>query len=63
MKELDVLLEHFYDHRVDQLTETELEHFVSLLSQEDDLLWDWFQDPTQCTEPPLRVLIEQIRND
>lgn len=62
MKELDVLLEQFLVQQQDALARgrwPELEH---LLDTEDDLLWDWLQNPRLQTAAPYRELLECIRD-
>jgi succinate dehydrogenase flavin-adding protein (antitoxin of CptAB toxin-antitoxin module) len=62
MKELVVLLQRFLERYGVQLNEAELGEFESLLDQEDDVLWDWLQDPRQCPQSGFRPLLEKIRN-
>ena len=61
MKELDVLLERFlYTHR-QPLAEGRWPEFEALLETEDDLLWDWLQNPAAARAASWRSLLEQIR--
>jgi antitoxin CptB len=41
MRELDVLLERYLDHRYDQAASAEQQQFLHLLDQEDPDIWAW----------------------
>jgi succinate dehydrogenase flavin-adding protein (antitoxin of CptAB toxin-antitoxin module) len=62
MKELDVLLERFLDRHAGPLAEGRWPEFEALLQTEDDLLWDWLQDPNASASAAYRELLEQIRD-
>jgi succinate dehydrogenase flavin-adding protein (antitoxin of CptAB toxin-antitoxin module) len=61
MKELDILLQRFVDHQQDVLAGGAWPEFEALLQTEDDVLWDWFQDPALPGAQPYHALIKQIR--
>ena len=61
MKELDILLARFVDLHEKELDGGAWPEFERLLETEDDLLWDWFQDPAHPGAGDFRVLLEQIR--
>lgn len=63
MKELDVLLERFIQHNGQALQTGDWPEFESLLAQEDDLLWDWFQGREEPDSPALIDLIHIIRDE
>jgi antitoxin CptB len=63
MKELDLLLERFIETEHAALREGAWPEFEELLGVEDDLLWDWMQNPRQAQAAPYRRLLEQIRDD
>lgn len=60
MKELDILLERFIDIHYQSLADGSWPEFESLLQAEDDVLWDWFQDPAHPQAVAYRELLEQI---
>ena len=62
MKELDVLLERFLAQQEEALAGGEWPQLESLLDTEDDLLWDWLQNPRLETAAPYRALLECIRD-
>lgn len=41
MRELDVLLEGYFDRRYDQASSAEQQQFLHLLDQEDPDIWAW----------------------
>ena len=45
MKELDLLLERFISEHRAALDADEWPELEALLETEDDMLWDWLQDP------------------
>ena len=63
MKELDLLLERFIDKQAHSLAGGRWPEFESLLGAEDDLLWDWFQNPALPGAERYRELLERIRNE
>lgn len=62
MKELDILLEQFVGQNADAITRGEWPELEEMLSSEDDLLWDWIQDPGTALNPAYRDILKQIRN-
>ena len=60
MKELDVLLESFITLHEDSLAEGAWPELESLLSTEDDMLWNWFQHPDSDEAQPYRSLLREI---
>lgn len=62
MKELDILLEQFVGQNADAITRGEWPELEEMLSSEDDLLWDWIQDPGTALNPAYRDILEQIRS-
>ena len=63
MKELDILLEQFLADHETALNRGEWSELEQLLSTEDDVLWDWVQDPDHAAAEPFRHLLTQIRRD
>ena len=63
MKELDILLERFINNQHHILAEGAWPEFESLLQVEDDLLWDWLQNPSLAQAQPFRKLLDAIRYD
>ena len=63
MKELDVLLEKFLADHQAALSEGSWPQLESLLQTEDDILWDWLQNPATTAASPYRELLARIRND
>jgi len=61
MKELDVLLERFIDANGELLAQGGFPEMESLLQNEDDVLWDWLQQPDLAQAKPYRALLEQMR--
>ena len=61
MKELDVLLERFLDQHQQQLLDGRWPELESLLQNEDDLLWDWLQQPACEPAAAYRGVLEIIR--
>jgi len=62
MKELDVLLDRFLQHQRQPLAEGRWPELEGLLETDDDLLWDWLQDPAAERAAPYRTLLERIRD-
>jgi antitoxin CptB len=60
MKELDILLERFISENEVQLAEGAWPELESMLATEDDILWDWFQDPAAATAGPFGNLLKEI---
>ncbi len=61
MKELDILLERFITKHQQSLSQGSWPELEALLQSEDDLLWDWLQDPASAAESPYYALLRQIR--
>lgn len=61
MKELDILLDGFITQETDALNRGEWPEFETLLSTEDDVLWDWMQNPEDAQPASLRPIIHEIR--
>lgn len=62
MKELDVLMERYLEHRYDVAPEIERQAFVALMACEDPDIWAWvmgFQDMPE--EREIANVIEQLR--
>ena len=62
MKELDVLLDRFLQRQRQPLAEGRWPELECLLESEDDLLWDWLQNPAAEPAAPYRTLLERIRD-
>jgi succinate dehydrogenase flavin-adding protein (antitoxin of CptAB toxin-antitoxin module) len=62
MKELDVLLERFLASQRQSLAAGRWPELEGLLEAEDDLLWNWLQDPAAERAAPYRSLLERIRD-
>jgi len=60
MKELDVLLERFFRRESQALDTGAWPELEDLLAKEDDVLWDWLQDPERADAQPFRALLERI---
>lgn len=63
MKELDLLLEHFISIHRNALAAGDWPEFETLLKNEDDILWDWLQNPATVAASPYSELLARIRND
>ena len=62
MKELDLLLEEFIGSNQTALSEGNWPQLESLLQAEDDVLWDWLQNPAAAAASPNCELLALIRN-
>jgi antitoxin CptB len=60
MKELDVLLERFLEANNTLLDEGGFPEMESMLQVEDDILWDWLQQPDLPAAEPYRKLLKRI---
>lgn len=60
MRELDVLMIRYLDHRWAQADATERAQFERLLETEDDRLWRWMMRREAATDQELAVLVERI---
>ena len=63
MKELDILLERFITANPDKLASGEWPTLETMLGAEDDVLWDWIQNPETAPDPAVRDLLGQIRSN
>ena len=61
MKELDVLLERFLQQYESHLGDGAWPELETLLDQEDDLLWDWLQQPDTKQAAPYHDILDLIR--
>jgi succinate dehydrogenase flavin-adding protein (antitoxin of CptAB toxin-antitoxin module) len=61
MKELDVLLKGFIDSNHERLERGGWPELESLLRVEDDVLWDWLQNPDLEPANDYRDLLRQLR--
>jgi len=61
MKELDVLFEAFFDQQADSLLAGDWPHLEEILSQEDDVLFDWVSGRNLPDEPEVLFLIKKIK--
>ena len=62
MKELDVLLERFIDANNEFLAQGGFPELEALLQNEDDVLWDWLQQPDRALAAPYQALLERMRH-
>ena len=60
MKELDILLERFVAENESQLSGGSWPELEALLNTEDDVLWDWIQDPMLDKARPFRNLLTKL---
>ena len=60
MKELDVLFEAFFASQAESLHAGEWPELEGLLSQEDDVLFDWISGRDLPTDPDVLKLIRTI---
>jgi len=60
MQELDILLLNFLDHRFDDTSIEQQQAFISLLEQQDDVLWDWLSGQQVSTDKATSLLIKQL---
>ena len=63
MKELDLLLGRFVDRQQTALAAGAWPQLESMLAAEDDLLWDWLQDPASAADSAFHGLLESIRDE
>jgi succinate dehydrogenase flavin-adding protein (antitoxin of CptAB toxin-antitoxin module) len=61
MKELDILLERFVLEHETELSSGRWPEFERLLRAEDDVLWDWLQDPGRADAASFQPMLEAIR--
>ncbi len=62
MKELDILLESFIHQNQQALRDGSWPELEALLQNEDDVLWDWLQQPTSGGAVTFRNVLEEIRH-
>ena len=62
MKELDVLFEAFFDKQTEALQAGEWPEIEHLLSQEDDVLFDWISGRNLPLDPNVLSLIKKLTN-
>lgn len=62
MKELDVLLEAFFDQQAESLHAGGWPQLEELLAQEDDVLFDWISGRNLPANPGLLKLIKILTN-
>ena len=60
MKELDVLLERFFEAQSVSLSDGEWPQLEAFLAQEDDVLFDWISGRNLPTDPDMLVLIKTL---
>jgi len=60
MRELDVLMLRYLDHRWSQADAVERAGFERLLETEDDQLWRWMMRREVATNPEMATLVERI---
>jgi len=60
MKELDVLLEAFFDRQAESLAAGEWPQLEGLLAQEDDVLFDWISGRDLPSDPDMLTLINTL---
>jgi antitoxin CptB len=61
MKELDILLENFVEAESARISKGAWPEFEAMLRTEDDMLWDWIQDPGRPDAAGYHALLEHIR--
>lgn len=62
MRELDILLERFVTRNQGNLEQGAFPEFEALLQSEDDVLWDWVQNPGASTGTGYQALLAAIRD-
>ena len=62
MKELDVLLEAFFEQQVDSLATGDWPELEELLAREDDVLFDWISGRNLPSNPAMLNLIDTLIN-
>ena len=63
MKELDILLERFVGRQQAALADGAWPQMETLLAAEDDVLWDWIQNPAASKDDSLVTLLVTIRDE
>ena len=62
MKELDLLFEAFFEQQVESLLAGGWPQLEELLSQEDDVLFDWISGRNLPADPDVLRLIDTLTN-
>jgi antitoxin CptB len=62
MKEFDVLFEPFFEAEREAIENGDWPQLEALLSQEDDLLFDWVSGRVLPSDPGLQSLLNRLRN-
>lgn len=62
MKELDVLLEAFFEQQADSLATGDWPELEELLAREDDVLFDWISGRNLPSNPAMLNLIDTLIN-
>lgn len=62
MRELDLVLQRFFDNRYDDLPDEGKQAFSRLLDQEDQDILQWLLGHTTPPDQALRRLIEEIKD-
>ncbi len=60
MRELDVLLTKFLDHRYLHASTELRQSFGELLDQEDDVLWDWLLGRASPASSHLKAIVLEV---
>lgn len=61
MKEMDLILGHFFDAMYLMLTQEERERYIQLLQEDDYLLYHWIIDQSSNVQPLYEIIINKIR--
>ena len=62
MKELDLLFDGFITRHAEAINRGDWPELETLLATEDDVLWDWMQNPDSAQPEALRRLVHEIRD-
>lgn len=62
MAELDLLLVPFFENAFADLAESQQHTFISLLDEEDPVLWEWFSERTEPPGPATQALVQFMLN-
>ncbi|EKD77132.1 MAG: hypothetical protein ACD_42C00471G0002 [uncultured bacterium] len=60
MLELDVIFQHFSEHRYPHLSAEHKKLFAELLKQDDPTLYDWLITEVPCTDVTLQPIVSVI---
>jgi len=58
MAELDLLLVPFFEDAFTDLAENQKRTFVSLLAEEDPVLWEWFSERAEPSDSATQALVQ-----